>query len=137
MIIKDLFCEIDLSKISFVRTSYREYFGIWKVNSEGTWLVVSYPFAIKLILAQKIQFDRDFFYQISRSQPNIKFNYHHQDRGKIGIDPCDIYEFISGIKIHHGESDSEHMKTDSNYYENNIRKLKKFNRMMSLEKLGI
>lgn len=37
----------------------------------------------------------------------VKSSHHHHDfiDGDINIDPCDIYEKISGVKIHHGDID--------------------------------
>jgi hypothetical protein len=44
----------------------------------------------------------------------VKSKHHHVDfmEGKIDTDPCDIYEKVSGVKIHHGEPDNHMMKID-------------------------
>ncbi len=138
MVVKD----IDLSKIDFFNIDYRHYVGIWKVDLRGTWIVHVHPFSVQL----KIRSHFDLITSRSPKFENNKypddyeyvFNHHHGDRDEIGYDPCRVYEWVSGVKIHSGEDDSHLMKVDR-YHTNRefVRHIKNMRRLMSLEKLGI
>lgn len=140
MVIRD----IDLGRIKFFNIDYRHYIGIWKIDQSGFWIVQSHPFAISLNIRSHDRVDN-----ITSQNPKLEttkypddynyvFNYHHKDRDKIGLDPCDIYEWISGINIHSGESDDHMMGLD--FYSVNkefVDYMRVTRRLEKIEKLGI
>lgn len=102
---------INLEMVKFFNTSYREYVGIWKFDHRGIWVIFVYPFAIKLVISDEIRPPDEISNLSLHDKLGVKniFNYHHTQREEIGVDPCDIYEWVSGIKIHRGESDKHMM----------------------------
>lgn len=140
MVIKD----IDLSKIRFFNIDYRHYVGIWKIDLKGVWIVHVHPFSVKLKIRSHLRVDL-----ITPQSPKLEnrkypddyeyvFNHHHGHRDEIGYDPCDVYEWVSGVKIHSGEDDTHFMRVD--YYPINqefVRHILDMRRLVSLDKLGI
>lgn len=97
----------DVYKIKFYNTSYREYLGVY-----GGYIIGVYPFAIKTektFRTDDVAITYDFFKLMG-----VRSSHHHIDfkNGEIDIDPCDIYESVSGVRIHHGGSDSHLMNLD-------------------------
>lgn len=101
----------EIDKIKFFNISYREYVGVY-----GDYIIGVYPFVVKIDRAFRddgspITYDDFKMY-------GVKSMHHHNDfiEGKIDTDPCDIYEKVSGIKIHHTgtehESDNHMMNID-------------------------
>ena len=105
----------EIDKIKFFNISFREYVGVY-----GGYIIGVYPFVVIIDRASKYDGNpithNDFktygvksMFFIFISQ-RVFLTHHHNDfiDGKIDIDPCDIYEKVSGIKIHHNEPD-DHM----------------------------
>jgi hypothetical protein len=122
----------EVHKLKFFNVSFREYYSVY-----DDYIIQVYPFVISLSKA----FDnkgKPLNYEIIRMSGRSR--YHHQDyiKGKISVDPCDIYEKVSGVKIHQGESDS-HLMNKS--YEEDIRlfdaEILSQKRELKLNKLGI
>lgn len=100
---------IDLKEIynlKFFRTSYREYLGVY-----GDYIIGVYPFAILVENAYK---DNKPITYDHFKMCGVRSSHHHQDyvNKKINTDPCDVYESISGTKIHRGVSDRHLMNID-------------------------
>jgi len=95
---------IELSEIpnlKFYNTSYREYLAVY-----GEYIIKVYPFAVGV--ERSFLTDGSPVTYDSLKLAGARSHQHHNDfiSGKIDIDPCDIYEVVSGTKIHSGGSDS-------------------------------
>lgn len=116
----------DIDKIKFYNTSFREYLGVY-----DSYIIGVYPFAIN-ITDIFTNFKYELFhngYKPSQSTGpfplteilNKSLNHHNDYRvKKIDVDPCDIYEFISGVRIHHGSSDTGYGPNNLKEMQNNI-----------------
>jgi hypothetical protein len=122
----------EVHKLKFFNVSFRDYYSVY-----GDYIIQVYPFVISLSKA----FDnkgKPLNYEIIRMSGRSR--YHHSDYtdGIVSVDPCDIYERVSGIKIHQGESD-DHLMNKS--YEEEIRlfdaEILSQRRELKLNKLGI
>jgi hypothetical protein len=93
----------EIDKIKFFNISFREYVGVY-----GGYIIGVYPFVVIIDRASK--YDGNPITHNDFKMYGVKSMHHHYDfiDGKIDIDPCDIYEKVSGIKIHHNEPD-DHM----------------------------
>jgi len=97
----------DICKLEFHNISYREYLAIY-----DEWIIGVYPFVVNITSIWKEEgtlVDLEYIKIFSR-----KSGLHHQDflGGKCDYDPCDIFEEVCGVKIHHGESDDHLMYLD-------------------------
>ncbi len=122
----------EVHKLKFFNVSFRDYYSVY-----GDYIIQVYPFVISLSKA----FDnkgKPLNYEIIRMSGRSR--YHHSDYtdGIVSVDPCDIYERVSGIKILQGESD-DHLMNKS--YEEEIRlfdaEILSQRRELKLNKLGI
>lgn len=103
----------EVHKLNFIQTSFREYLCVY-----GDYIICVYPFAIKVEWSFRMDgkpLTYDYF-----KLSGVRSSYHHHDflSGEIDTDPCEIYEMVSGIRIHHHESDSNFMNND---YSENIK----------------
>lgn len=91
----------EIDSIKFFNTSFREYLGVY-----GEYIIGVYPFAITVNRAFGND-NRPISYYEFKMQ-GVRSSQHHIDfiKNEISFDPCDVYEKISGIKIHNGEDDS-------------------------------
>jgi hypothetical protein len=124
---------LEVHKLKFFYVDFREYYSVY-----GDYIIHVFPFVISL---SKITYeDKPLNYEIINMFKRASLRYHHQDyiKGKVSVDPCDIYERVSGIKIHQGESDY-HLMNKS--YEEEIRlfdaEILSQRREQKLNKLGI
>jgi hypothetical protein len=103
----------EIDKIKFFNISYREYVGVY-----GDYIIGVYPFAIKI--DKSFKDDGSPITYGDFKMYGVKSKHHHVDftEGKIDTDPCDIYEKVSGVKIHHGEPDNHMMNI---YHEDDIK----------------
>jgi hypothetical protein len=94
----------EVHKMKFYHTSYREYLCV-----QGDYIIGVYPFAIKV---ERV-FDNDgganTYDRFKTLGVRSMYNHNDFDKGLIDMDPCDIFEKVSGIKIHHDESD-DHLR---------------------------
>jgi hypothetical protein len=93
--------EIDFNAIKFLNTSFRELSAI----VDGRYIVRIYSFVVQVSV-----FHKPFIYEkLKFYDKDIKdiLRVHHGDftDGFSKLDPCNIFEDIYGIRIHHGESD--------------------------------
>lgn len=91
---------IEISSLKFYNVSYREYLTVY-----DEWVIGVYPFSVTISKSTRPDgsiIDLDYFNISSK-----KSGFHHQDflSGKCDYDPCDIFEEVCGVKIHHGQSD--------------------------------
>lgn len=105
----------EVDKIKFYNISFREYIGIY-----DKYIIGVYPFSIKIDNALKdgmpITYDDLKMY-------GVKSSHHHHDflDGNIDIDPCDIYEKISGVKTHQGAGWPDDIDDMNRDYTDNIK----------------
>ncbi len=91
----------DIANLEFYNTSFREFLTVYK-----GYIIAVYPFSISIGTPMSYEFYKLF---------GVSNSYlHHNDflSNDIKTDPCDVYEKVSGVKIHHGESDSYMMNID-------------------------
>jgi hypothetical protein len=98
----------DISCLRFYNISYREYLAIY-----DEWIIGVYPWAVSVTSIWKDDgtlVDLEYIKIFSRKSSVL----HHNDflRGKCDYDPCVIFEDVSGVKIHQGESDDHLMYLD-------------------------
>jgi hypothetical protein len=93
-----------------LNTSFREYF----IMFDDCFIGVN-PFAIQHYIYDKESIKSYNYFKIKNH--SIKF-YHHNDYrlGEISFTPCDIYEDVSGVKIH-TEDEYEYDLSDSKVCE--------------------
>jgi hypothetical protein len=96
-----------ISSLKFFNVSYREYMTIC-----GEWIIEVYPFAVLVTSVWQENgslIDWHYFRHYSK-----RSGYHHNDfvEDKCDYDPCVIFEDVSGVKIHRGESDDHLMYLD-------------------------
>lgn len=99
----------EIPNLKFFNTNYREYLAVY-----NNYIIGVYPFAIKIEHA----FDGDnnpMTYEFFKTM-GVRSAHHHNDYTTgysiINVDPCALYEEISGIRIHHGESDDWKINID-------------------------
>ncbi len=84
----------EVDKIKFHHVSFREYVAVY-----DKYIIGIYPFSIKIDNALKG--DVPINYNDFKMYGDKSSHHHHDFRsGDIDIDPCDIYEKISGVKYH-------------------------------------
>lgn len=132
-----------VSEKDFTQVGFREY-----VCSVGDYIICVYSFATKLygLGFDEIQYHpyelpgflRDDIEFREKYKYKLIFNYHHQDfnNGITKIDPCATFERISGIKIHHGESDKHLMSLDHRVsvsrFKSNISSVRREDRILKI-----
>ena len=118
--------ELDFKSIKFYNTSFREYVGIY-----DEYIIGVYPFVIAY---DKLPID---YSHTSFSHSHNLFSHNDYKDGIISIDPCDIFEEVSGIRIHHGDLLPLHL----NDYSYNIKCFNSYiisrNRNNKLDSIGI
>ena len=123
---------LNITKFKYSNTSYREYKAVYK-----NYLVCVWPFAIhiyEILKPSNIEALSWASYVFSECFKKI-FDLHHIDWLKYGIDPCDVYEEVSGYKIHSGESDD--MSVSEECYHKQINELNvKILHNLRIEKLN-
>lgn len=97
----------EIDSIKFFNTSFREYLGIY-----GEYIIGVYPFTITVNRSFG-DGNRPISYYEFKMQ-GVVSSQHHIDfiKNEISFDPCDVYEKISGIKIHNGGDDAHTMSID-------------------------
>lgn len=105
-------------KIQFYNITFRGYLGIWR-----SYVFQVNPFALsvhKLTKEHLEQFENDEHTQSFGNIMDCVANYHHQNynRQDCRKDPCDLYEIVSGDRIHNGGSDKYKMNLSKEHYKN-------------------
>ena len=101
---------IDLTQLhtlTFFNTSYREYLTVYQ-----DWIIGVYPFAVRIEKALTLYNKPLTYNEYEILGVRSQLHHIHFNDGFINTDPCDIYEKVSGIKIHHRESDNHMMNKD-------------------------
>jgi len=128
---------VDLKEVhnmKFYNTSFREYLCVY-----GDYIIAVYPFAIKVEWSHRGD-GRPVNYEHFKMQ-GVRSGHHHQDftKGDISTDPCDIFEKVCGVRIHHLNDSDDHLMNidhsdDIRSFESEILSQKRDNK---LNELGI
>ncbi len=105
----DILFEIE-GKIKFYNISYRNYHGIW-----SRYIFNVTPFTLNVYdLLGTHNGNLNF-----KGVENLIYYKHHTDymNQSCKKDPCDIYEIVSGDRIHNGGSDKHKRNLGHKYYQ--------------------
>jgi len=119
----------EVSKLHFINTSFREYLCVY-----GDYIIAVYPFAIKVEWSFRAD-GKPVTYDYFKMQ-GVRSRHHHQDftKGLISTDPCDIFEEICGIKIHHRGDDNGSISDDHLMYIDHSGDIRSFESMIVSQK---
>ena len=109
----------EIKNLKFYNVSFCDYLAVY-----DCWVIGVYPFVVNISSIYKGGNVADNYPVITGNTGLVTYDYlkiysdksghHHNDfvSGTIDYDPCIIYEEVSGIRIHHGESDNHMMSLD-------------------------